>query len=167
MKSNQSDKMLKTMNSELRTKLNENLKEALKTKQPTRLATIRLIAAALKDRDIAARGDGNEAGISDGEILSMLQSMIKQRNESAKTYADAGRPELAGREEEEIDIIAEFLPKQLDENEMAVAIDGAIKKSGAADIKDMGKVMAVLRDEYAGRMDMGRASGLVKQKLAA
>ncbi len=129
------------------------------------MSTIRLILAALKDRDIAARGAGKGDGIEETEILSMLQSMIKQRQESAKVYCDAGREELAEREEAEIEIIQGFLPQQLSADEIAEAIDKIIQDTGATDIKDMGKVMGVLKSEYAGQVDMGKAGGMVKQKL--
>jgi len=141
------------------------MKTAMKEKNQTALSTIRLIQAALKDRDIAARGQGNADGISDAEILSMLQSMIKQRQESAQTYCDAGREELAEREEAEIEVIQTFLPKQLSEDEVNAAIAKIIEDTGAADIKDMGKVMGALKTQYAGQIDMGKAGGLVKVKL--
>ncbi|MEM7651438.1 MAG: GatB/YqeY domain-containing protein [Pseudomonadota bacterium] len=141
------------------------LKEALKNKDQTMLSTVRLITAALKDRDIAARGQGKADGIDDAEILSMLQSMIKQRQESAKTYCDAGREELAEREEAEIEIIQKFLPAQLSEEEVSAAIETIIADTGASDIKDMGKVMGALKSQYAGQIDMGKAGGLVKAKL--
>lgn len=129
------------------------------------MSTIRLILAALKDRDIAARGAGKGDGIDETEILAMLQSMIKQRQESAKIYCDAGREELAEREEAEIEVIHKFLPQQLSEEETAAAIDKIIRETEASDIKDMGKVMGVLKTQYAGQLDMGKAGALVKQKL--
>jgi uncharacterized protein YqeY len=150
---------------EKRAEFNAALKEALKSRNETAVSTIRLILAALKDRDIAARGTGNAEGIADSEILSMLQSMIKQRLESAKLYCDAGREELAEREEAEIEIIQGFLPKQLSEAEAEAAIVEAIAETGAKDIKDMGRIMAVLKTRYAGQMDMGKASGQIKAKL--
>ena len=150
-----------------RAEFNSALKDAIKNKNQTATSTIRLILAALKDRDIAARSSGNSEGVGETEILAMLQSMIKQRQESAKTYCDAGREELAEREEAEIEVIQEFLPKQLNEEEVSAAIDSVITDSGAQDIKDMGKVMAQLKEKYAGQIDMGRASGKVKEKLSA
>ena len=150
-----------------RTELKEALKTALKEKNQIAMSTIRLITAAIKDRDIEARSKGNNDGISDQEILSLLQSMIKQRQESSKTYADAGRPELAEREDKEIEVIKSFLPKQLDESEVAGAIDSLVTEVGANDIRDMGKVMAELKARYAGQIDMGKASNLVKQRLAS
>ncbi|MEZ5815238.1 MAG: GatB/YqeY domain-containing protein [Alphaproteobacteria bacterium] len=150
---------------DIRAKFSAALKEALKSKDQTAMSTIRLILAALKDRDIAARGQGKADGICDAEILSMLQSMIKQRRESAKVYCDAGREELAEREEGEIEVIQRFLPAQMSESEVGAAIDKIIADTGASNVKDMGKVMAVLKNEYAGRLDMGKAGGLVKEKL--
>lgn len=143
------------------------MKEAMKTKDQVALSTIRLITAAMKDRDIAARSTGNAEGISDGEILSMLQSMIKQRQESSKTYRDAGRNDLADREDAEIEVINRFLPQQLSDDEVGKAIESVIASSGASDIKDMGKVMNELKTQYAGQIDMAKVGGLVKQKLSA
>ena len=141
------------------------MKEAMKNKNQTALSTIRLINAALKDRDITARGNGKADGIEESEILSMLQSMIKQRQESAKTYCDAGREELAEREEAEIEVIKQFLPQQLSEDEVKAAIQTIIADTGAESIKDMGKVMGVLKSQYAGQVDKGKAGGLVKELL--
>ena len=143
------------------------LKEALKAKDQVALSTMRLIAAALKDRDIAARGNDNPDGISDEEILSMLQTMIKQRNESAKMYRDGDRPELAVNEEAEIEIIKNFLPTQLSADEMKDAIARAIAETGAGSIKDMGQVMGYLKTQYAGQMDFSSASQNVKAALMA
>ncbi|MCB1530575.1 MAG: GatB/YqeY domain-containing protein [Rhodospirillales bacterium] len=145
---------------------NSALKEALKAKDQVALSTIRLILAALKDRDISARGQGNAEGVSDSEILSMLQSMIKQRQESSETYAGAGREDLAQRERDEIRVIQTFLPAQLSDEEVGKVIEDLIAETGAGDIKDMGKVMAELKNRYAGQIDMGKAGGAVKQKLA-
>ncbi|HIF25049.1 MAG TPA: GatB/YqeY domain-containing protein [Micavibrio sp.] len=150
-----------------RTEFNNALKEALKSKDTVAIGTIRLMIAALKDRDIEARGKGNADGITDSEILSMLQSMIKQRQESQKTYEDAGRPELAEREAVEIEVIKRFLPQQLGEDEVRSKVDELIIELNVTDIKEMGKVMAELKSRYAGQMDMGRASGLVKERLAS
>lgn len=145
---------------------NSALKEALKNKDQVAMSTIRLIMAALKDRDITARGNGNAEGVSDAEILSMMQSMVKQRQESAKTYADNGRPELAERENAEITVIQKFLPQQMSEEEAGNAIAEIIAEVGAESIKDMGKVMGVLKTKYAGQLDMAKAGGMVKAKLA-
>lgn len=149
-----------------RAEFNMALKEAMKNKDQVALSTIRLMTAALKDRDITAKADGKADGISDSEILSMLQSMIKQRQDSALTYRDAGREELASREEQEIAVIQKFMPAQLDEAEIDTAINSAIESAEAHDIKDMGKVMGVLKSKYAGQMDMGKVSDRVKNKLA-
>lgn len=150
-----------------RTEFNTALKEALKSKDQVAMGTIRLIIAALKDRDIEARGKGNAEGISDAEILSLLQSMIKQRQESSETYRKAGREELAAREEAEIEVIKRFLPQQMSEDEVRQTVDGLIVELGVSDIKEMGKVMNALKSRYAGRLDMARASGVVKERLAS
>ena len=151
----------------LRTQFTEKLKAAMHAKDETAVSTLRLIIAALKDRDIAARSKGNKDGIGDDDIMSMLQSMIKQRQESIKMYERGGRQELMDREAAEMRIIEEFLPKQLDEDEMKAVIDGVMSDVGAEGIKDMGKVMGVLKDKYAGQMDFAKASGLVKEKLTS
>ena len=140
-------------------------KQALKDKDQVALGTMRLIMAALKDRDIAARGNGNSDGISDGDILGLLQTMIKQRTESAKMYNDGGRPELAAAEEAEIAIIKGFLPAQLSDDEMKLAIAAAIEQTTAASVKDMGQVMGFLKSNYAGQMDFSAASQAVKIAL--
>lgn len=149
----------------IREKFTTDLKLAMQSKDQISLSTIRLITAAIKDRDIAARGNGNDDGITDAEILSLLQSMVKQRQESAKTYRDADRAELAEREEAEIVIIEKFLPTQMNDEEISTAIDAIINETGASSIKDMGKVMGQLKSKYAGQMDMAKAGGAVKAKL--
>lgn len=149
----------------LREEISTAMKDALRAKDQMALATMRLISAALKDRDIAARGSGNQDGISDEEILSMMQTMIKQRNESAKMYRDGNRPELAEAEEAEIQIIIGFLPTQLSDVEMTAVIDAAIETTGAASIKDMGQVMGHLKQAHAGQMDFSVASQKVKAAL--
>ncbi|GJL84473.1 MAG: aspartyl-tRNA amidotransferase subunit B [Micavibrio sp.] len=151
---------------DIRSEIQIKLKESLKSKEQVATATIRLILAALKDRDISARGNGKADGVDDNEILSMLGSMIKQRKESAQTYADAGRDDLAEREQSEIEVIQSFMPAQLEDDEVAKVIEELIGETGAADIKDMGKVMGALKERYAGQIDMGKAGGLVKEKLA-
>ena len=151
----------------MREKIANALKKALKAKDQVALATMRLIAAALKDRDIAARGNANTDGISDEEILGMLQTMIKQRTESAKLYRDGNRPELAINEEAEIEIIKNFLPAQLSVDETEQAIATAISETGAGSIKDMGQVMGYLKAHYAGQMDFSSASQDVKAALMA
>lgn len=142
------------------------LKEAMKAGDKARISTIRLITAALKDRDIEARGLGKEP-LSDEEILSLLQKMVKQRQESLKIYEDNGRPELAAQEQAEIGIIMDFMPKQMGEAEVAAAIDGVIAETGAAGMKDMGKVMGVLKERFPGRIDFGKANPVVKELLGA
>ena len=141
------------------------MKQALKDKDQAALGTMRLIMAALKDRDIAARGNGNPDGISDDDILGLLQTMIKQRTESAKMYNDGGRPELAAAEETEISIIIGFLPAQLSDDEMKLAIAAAIEQTSAASVKDMGQVMSFLKSNYAGQMDFSAVSQAVKTAL--
>ena len=140
------------------------LKHATKAQDKRRISTLRLMSAAVKDRDIAARTAG-KGQATDAELLELFAKMIKQREESEKIYADAGRAELAQQEAEEIVIIREFLPKQLSGQEMEAAIADAIAKTGASSVKDMGKVMAELKARYAGQMDFARASALVKSKL--
>ena len=151
----------------MREKITATMKQALKDKDQAALATMRLIMAALKDRDIAARGSGNPDGISDDDILGMLQTMIKQRTESAKMYRDGDRPELADAEEAEIKIIRSFMPAQLSDEDMAAAISTAVAETGASSVKDMGQVMAFLKGNYAGQMDFAVASQAVKTALMA
>ncbi len=148
----------------LRDRFMSDLKEAMKAGDKPRLGTIRLMQAALKDKDIEARGAG-KGPLSDDEILQLLQKMVKQRQESAKMYADGGRPELAEQEAAEIAVITAYLPKQMDEAEAKAAIAAVIAETGAAGVKDMGKVMGELKARYAGQMDFGKASPLVKQLL--
>jgi uncharacterized protein len=140
------------------------LKAATKAQDKRRISTLRLVSAAIKDRDIAARGLG-KGEATDAELLELFAKMIKQREESEKIYANAGRAELAKQEAEEIVIIREFLPKQLSEADMQKAVAEAIAEAGAANVKDMGKVMAALKARYAGQMDFAKASALVKVKL--
>lgn len=148
-----------------REEFSQALKDALKSKDQIAMSTIRLITAAMKDRDIAARGKGNDEGIDDTEILSLLQSMVKQRQESSKMYRENDRAELAEREEAEITVIERFLPAQMSEDDTTAAIEAIIAATGASSIKDMGKVMGVLKEKYAGQLDMAKAGGLVKSKL--
>lgn len=149
----------------MRERLTTSLKEAMRAGDKPRLSTIRLIQAALKDKDIEARGAGKEQ-TSEDEILSLLQKLIKQRQESAKIYAENGRTELAEQENAEAAIIASFLPAQLDEAEVTAAIEAAIAETGAEGIKDMGRVIALLKERFAGRLDFAKASGLVKTRLS-
>ncbi len=141
------------------------LKNAMKSGNAKELSTLRLISAALKDRDIAARSKGNNDGISDDEILSMLQTMIKQRHESSKMYREGNREELAQSEEDEISIIQSFMPEQMDDAAVDAAISTAIGETGAESIKDMGKVMGYLKANHAGQMDFGAASAQIKARL--
>jgi uncharacterized protein YqeY len=150
---------------ELRTRVNTALKEAMKAKDAERLSTLRLINAAIKDRDIEARGTGKEEGVGDDAVLGILGKMVKQRQESAKVYEEGGRLELAEKELSEIKIIEDFLPRQLSEDETAAAIDAAIAGVGAESIRDMGKVMGVLKGKYTGQMDFGKTGPMVKDKL--
>ncbi|MEL0438843.1 GatB/YqeY domain-containing protein [Phycobacter sp. K97] len=148
-----------------RTRVNQALKQAMKDKAADRLATLRLINAAIKDKEIAARGDGEEGSIGDAEILGILGKMTKQRNESARAYEEGGRLDLAERELAEISIIEEFLPKQLSEDEIRSAVKSAVSETGADSIRDMGKVMGVLKSKYTGQMDFGRVGPMVKDEL--
>jgi uncharacterized protein YqeY len=151
----------------LRDKFQEQLKQAMHAKDDIAVSTLRLIIAAMKDRDIAARSKGNWDGIKEDEIMSMLQSMVKQRQDSIKMYEVGKRQDLADREAAEIRIIETFLPKQLSEAEVRVLIEQSIKEVGAAGLKDMGKVMAEMKAKYAGQLDFSKASGWVKEKLMA
>ncbi|HEX2554153.1 MAG TPA: GatB/YqeY domain-containing protein [Microvirga sp.] len=148
----------------MRERFTTELKDAMKAGDKRKLGTIRLIQAALKDKDIEARGAG-KGQATDEEILALLQKMIKQRQESMAIYDQNGRPELAQQEREEAEVIASYLPKQMDEAETRAAIEAAIRDTGAASMKDMGKVVGALRGQYAGRMDFARASALVKELL--
>jgi uncharacterized protein len=149
----------------LREAFGERLKQAMRAKDVRTLSTVRLILAGLKERDVAARGSGNQEGIPDPEILRLLQGMIKQRRESIALYRQGNRPELAQQEEEEIAIIESFLPQQMSEAEIAAAAKAAIAETGASGVKDMGRVMAALRERHAGVIDLARAGAVVKQLL--
>jgi uncharacterized protein YqeY len=150
----------------MRERLKDELKKAMLAKNQQAVGTLRLILAALKDRDIAARGKGNSDGIAEDEILAMLQTMIKQRRESIEMFEQGGRSELAGKEAGEIAIIEGFLPRQMEAAEIEEAVKSVIAASAAGSLKDMGKVMAALRADYAGRMDFGKASALAKTLLS-
>lgn len=150
----------------LRDQFAHGLKDAMKAKDKTAVSTLRLILAALKDRDVAARTKGQLEGINDDDILSMLQSMIKQRQESIGLYEQGGRCELAEQERAEVTIIQGYLPEQIECEELSSTVDEVINEVGAASIKDMGKAMGVLKSRYAGRLDFGKASQLVKERLA-
>ena len=149
----------------LRDDINNALKEAMKAKNERTVSTLRMVNSTLKNADIEARGSGKPA-LGDAEVLSILQKMIKQRQESVEMYKKGARADLVQQEEEEIAIISGYLPKQMSDAEMAAAIEAAIKDTGAAGMKDMGKVIGALRGKYAGQMDMGKASAAVKAKLS-
>ncbi len=153
---------------ELRDQIDDALKTAMREKDKIGLSTLRLINAAIKDRDIAKRGeggDGSDTGVDGTEILQILGKMVKQRQESARAYEEGGRLELAEQERSEIAVIETFLPKQLDEAEVSSAIDAAIAEAGASSIRDMGKVMGILKSKYTGQMDFGAVGPMVKTKL--
>ena len=149
----------------LREAFTERLKAAMRAKDTRTLSAVRLILTGLKERDVAARGSGNQQGIADAEILRLLQGMIKQRRESIALYQQGNRPELARQEEQEIAVIESFLPRQMSEEETAAAARAAIAETGAAGPKDMGRVMAALRERHAGVIDLARAGAIVRQLL--
>lgn len=151
---------------DIRSQIQDALKSAMKAREAERLSTLRLINAAIKDRDIALRGEGNDDGVSDAEVLGILGKMVKQRQESARAYEEGGRLELAQQELSEIKVIEDFLPRQLNEAETAAAIDAAIAETGAESIRDMGKVMGVLKSKYTGQMDFGSVGPKIKDMLA-
>ena len=149
----------------MRNRVGDALKTAMRAKDTERLSTLRLINAAIKDRDIALRGEGREGGVNDDEVLQLLGKMVKQRQESARAYEEGGRLELAEKERSEIGVIEEFLPRQLDDEEITKAVDAAIRSSGAVSIRDMGKVMGTLKSKFTGQMDFGRVGPMVKDRL--
>ena len=149
----------------MRSELDANLKEAIKSQEKQRVATLRLINAAIKDRDIAVRSEENTEGVSDAEIILILSNMVKQRKQSIIQYEEGGRVELAEREREEIKIIQEFLPNQLTDEEIQKEILKIIDAHEQLSIKDMGKIMGELKEKFSGRMDFGKASGIVKALL--
>ena len=148
----------------MRDKINEALKSAVKAKDKLRVGTLRLINAAIKDRDIAGRTSGNDA-VSDTEILEILAKMVKQRQEAAATYKEAGRDELATQELQEIEVIKDFMPQQMDEAAVEQAVKDVVAEIEATSLKDMGRTMAALKDKYAGQMDFGAANKVVKALL--
>lgn len=150
----------------LREALTTAMKEAMKAKDAKRLGTIRLVLAAIKDKDIAGRTEESREGIADDEILSLLAKLVKSREDSIVLYKQGGRQDLVENEEAEIAVIREFMPKQLDDAETTAAIDAAIAETGAAQLKDMGKVMGVLKAKYSGQLDFGKVGGLIKAKLS-
>jgi uncharacterized protein YqeY len=150
----------------LRDKLNSALKDAMRARDADALGTVRLILAKLKEVDIASRTEANREGVADDKILSMMQGMIKQRNESIVLYEKGGRPELAAKEKAEIAVIERFLPQQMDDAAVDAAVKEAIAAAGATTVKDMGGVMAQLKTKYAGQMDFAKASAAVKKALS-
>ncbi len=153
------------MNQSLREQVNDALKTAVKAQDRIRMSTLRLINAAIKDRDIQNRTAGRVKGVSDDEVLDILVKMVKQRRESVQIYEEAGRIELAEREQHEIDVIQEFLPRQLGEEEAKAAVKAIIEELGAEGLKDMGRVMGALKERYAGQMDFASASAMAKELL--
>jgi uncharacterized protein len=149
----------------LRQAFSDRLKEAMKARDSRTVSTVRLILAGLKERDVAARGQGNTDGLSEAEIQRLLHTMIKQRRESIALYRQGNRPDLAQQENEEIAVIESFLPRQLDESEIEAAAQAAIDETGAATVKDLGKVMSALRERHAGVIDLGRAGAIVRRLL--
>ncbi|MFL9503622.1 GatB/YqeY domain-containing protein [Rhodopseudomonas palustris] len=149
----------------LRDRLQTALKDAMKQREADRLSTLRLINAAIKDRDIASRGEGGEGMVSDAEIVALMGKMVKQRQESARAYEEGGRLELAEKELAEIVVIQEYLPRQMSPEEVSAAIEAAMAETGAASIRDVGKVMALLKAKHAGQMDFGAVGALVKARF--
>lgn len=149
----------------LRTKITDGIKTAMREKDTVRLSTLRLINAAVKDQDIAARGKGNADGVDDAAVLAIMAKMVKQRQESARAYEEGGRLELAEQEQTEIAVIEEFLPRQLSDSEVAKAVDAAIAETGASSIRDMGRVMGALKGKFTGQMDFGAVGPMVKERL--
>ncbi|WP_424965795.1 MULTISPECIES: GatB/YqeY domain-containing protein [unclassified Dinoroseobacter] len=152
---------------DLRDKISAELKSAMKSKEAAKLSTLRLISAAIKDKDIALRGQGKADGVSEADILGILGKMVKQRQETARTYEEAGRLELAEQELAEIEVIEAFLPTPLDEAEIDTAIQAAITELKAESIRDMGRVIGALKSRYTGQMDFGRVGPMVKERLSA
>lgn len=151
---------------ELRARLQAATKEAMKAKEADRLSTLRLIGAAIKDREIAARGnDGDDHALTEADLIAILSKMVKQRQESARAYEEAGRLELAQKEEDEIKVIQEYLPRQLNEAEAAQAVDKVVADLEATSVRDMGRVMGELRSRHAGQMDFGAVGAMVKKRL--
>jgi len=150
----------------LREQISASLKDAMRNKDAARLMTLRLMNAAIKDRDIEVRAEGKDEGVDDPTILAIMGKMVKQRLESAKAFDDGDRPEMAAKERAEITVIEEFLPRQLNADEVSAAIEAAISETGAESIRDMGKVMGALKAQYTGQLDFGAAGALIKGKLS-
>jgi hypothetical protein len=153
------------MQTTLRDRIDAALKQAMRDKDAARLATLRLISAAIKDQEIAARGTGGETQLGDDDVLAILGKMTKQRHESVRAYEEAGRIDLAEREQQEVAVIAEFLPRQLTEDEVDAAINAAIAETGATSIRDMGKIMGILKAKYTGQMDFGAVGPQIKDRM--
>jgi hypothetical protein len=151
---------------DLRERIGAGLKAAMRDKDAARLSTLRLINAAIKDQDIALRGEGRADGVDEAGVLAILGKMVKQRQESARAYEEGGRLELAEKERAEIDVIEEYLPRQLSAEEVEAAVTRAIADTGAAGLRDMGRVMAALKEKYTGQMDFGAVGPMVKARLA-
>ena len=151
---------------DMRTRVTDALKDAMKSKEADRLSTLRLINAAIKDKDIALRGEGDDKVVTDADVLAIMGRMVKQRQESARAYDEGGRIELAEKERAEIKVIEDFLPKQLSEAETEAAVDAAIASVGAESIRDMGKVMGELKGKYTGQMDFGAVGPQIKDRLS-
>jgi len=152
---------------DMKTRVNTALKNAMRARDGVRLSTLRLINAAIKDRDIAARGEGEQGGIGDADVLQILAKMVKQRQESVRAYEEGGRLEMAEQERAEIAVIEEFLPRQLGPDEVDAAIGQAIRETGAEGLRDMGKVMSALKARHTGQMDFGAVGPQVKARLAS
>lgn len=150
---------------DLRTRINDALREAMRAREGERLSVLRLVSAAIKDRDIAARGEGQPSPVPEDAVIGVLARMVKQRQESARAYADAGRDDLAAKEQAEVAVIEGFLPRQLSPAEAEAAVAAAVEETGAASVKDMGRVMAVLKARHAGQMDFSKIGPLVKARL--
>ncbi len=150
---------------DLRTRINDALKDAMRAKDTPRLSVLRLVNSAIKDRDIAARGEGQPSPVPESDLVTVLAKLVKQRQESARAYAEGGRDDLAFKEQAEVAVIEEFLPRQLSDAESEEAVAAAVAETGATSVKDMGRVMAALKSRYAGQMDFSKAGGLVKARL--
>ena len=151
---------------DLRERITADMKDAMRAKEAARLSTLRLINAAIKDKDIALRGEGNDAGVTPADILAILGRMVKQRQESIRAYEDGGRLELAEKERAEIGVIEDYLPRQLTAAEVDAAVAAAIAETAAATVRDMGRVMALLKGKYTGQMDFGAVGPVIKDRLA-
>jgi len=150
----------------LRGRLSEELKQAMKARDPLTVSTLRMVLAALKDRDIAAREKGNQGGIGEAEIIDMMQKLVRQRGDSIEAYAKGGRADLVQQEQAEIAVIERFLPRPMSVEEIGPAVTAVVAELGATTVKDMGRVMARLKEQFAGRMDFAKAGALVKQRLS-